>query len=137
MGKMLLKSFIVLLFVGLTACSSNTHMAFPGFNGNNEGENKAKNEYVSSGQPIGSNAMDKNDLEKMSHALDKPLGKSTSWANSMTNTNYTVTPTQKVSISGNPYCRKYTTVAVKNDQSNESTGTACVVATTGVWEAVK
>lgn len=81
-------------------------------------------------------AMDSIDRSKLWHALDKPIGKSTSWSNASTHMNYTVVPTQKVTINGNNFCRKYqVTATVQGGSSNVTEGSACV-GSDGNWEAV-
>jgi surface antigen len=89
--------------------------------------------------PIGGSiekSMDSTDKEKVSHALDKPLGKSTDWTNAATGTSYTVTPIKKLAIDGNPYCRQYKIEATVNDDHQEVTGTACVSASDSSWRLV-
>lgn len=80
-------------------------------------------------------AMDSIDKSKLSHALDNPLGKSTTWTNQQTGTTFTVTPTQKVVLNENPFCRRYTVLAVKGDQTKQTQGTACVSSDSS-WQAV-
>lgn len=80
-------------------------------------------------------AMDSVDKEKFSHALDKSLGKSTKWSNAVTSITYTVTPTKKVIIQGNSFCREYTVKEERGTNSREFNGTACVDATSN-WIAV-
>jgi surface antigen len=90
---------------------------------------------AASGERIGLGSMDSSDKSKMSHALDKPLGKSTHWVNESTGVAYTVVPTGKVSINGNPYCRRYTTTSEKGDRKRENSGTACVGSDSN-WESI-
>lgn len=80
-------------------------------------------------------SMDGIDKSKLSHALDNPIGKSTTWTNQQTGTTFTVTPTAKVVLNENPFCRRYTVLAVKGDRSKETTGTACVSSDSS-WQAV-
>ncbi|RDI43352.1 RT0821/Lpp0805 family surface protein [Aquicella lusitana] len=80
-------------------------------------------------------AMDVLDKTKMTRALDKPLGKSTEWENVSTGIRYTVVPTQKLTLNGNPFCRKYTITAAKGEKKRELQGTACV-GDDGNWKAV-
>ncbi|MBA3660394.1 MAG: hypothetical protein H0W64_01570 [Gammaproteobacteria bacterium] len=82
-----------------------------------------------------SRAMDSIDKSKLSHALDKPVGKSSQWTNDSTGTKYTVIPVEKVTIEGNSYCRRYRTTAQRNGNANESVGVACVGAD-GNWQQV-
>ncbi len=80
-------------------------------------------------------SMDVIDKSKLSHALDKPLGKSTTWTNSNSGIKYTVTPTEKVAINGNSLCRRYSISSAKNDKTRDGGGTACV-STDGNWHSV-
>jgi surface antigen len=77
-------------------------------------------------------SMDSLDKSKLYHALDGGIGKATSWDNVATGTEYTVIPTEKISVGGNPYCRRYTITSVKNRISRQMTGTACV-SSDGAW----
>lgn len=93
---------------------------------------------TASGEAVGGNisrSMDEADKSKLWHALDKPLGKSTQWVNTNTGTSYTVIPTEKLSINGNPYCRRYSVTSTRGGNTHEINGTACVSATSN-WEAV-
>lgn len=81
--------------------------------------------------------LDKYDQDKMSHALDKPLGKATEWSNPRTGVNFTVTPIAKLTYNGNPYCRKYTIVSSRQGMQQQSTGTACVSATDSSWQIIR
>ena len=80
--------------------------------------------------------LDSYDQEKMSHALDKPLGKTSDWSNPRTGIMYSVTPTGKIAFNGNPYCRKYTITSSRQGNRHESAGTACVSATDSSWQIV-
>lgn len=82
------------------------------------------------------NSMDKYDKEKVSHALDKPVGKTTEWVNESTGITYTVTPMKKLTYNGNPYCRQYKIISSRNDKNNEMTGTACVSSKDSTWRLV-
>lgn len=85
--------------------------------------------------PVSERSMDEIDRNKLSHALDAGIGKATSWVNTATGARYTVVPTQKVSVGGNPFCRKYKIATERNGSSKEVEGTACV-ATDGAWHPV-
>lgn len=146
------QAFKLMLFIctlTLTACSSNP------FSDYNEKKALEKNKTqvatadqnqheltppppVESKGTIGgtiSYAMDESDRTKLSRALDNPIGKSTTWTNPNSRVSFTVVPIKKVSVNGNPFCREYHATAVKNGNSNESTGTACVSAD-GNWKPV-
>lgn len=141
---------IILASVTLTACSS-----FDNWNGgsskNSRQQSKAgtaSNMGQTSNEPMSNpaaqkavgghaaRAMDSIDRSKLWHALDKPIGRATSWVNASTGMNYTVVPTQKITINGNNFCRKYqVTARVQGGGSNVTEGTACV-GPDGNWEAV-
>lgn len=80
-------------------------------------------------------SMDQDDKVKLSRALDKAPGKTTSWENGLTGITYSVTPTKKIVINDNPFCREYHTTATKGGQTKEITGTACVAAD-GNWHTI-
>lgn len=81
-------------------------------------------------------AMDENDKNKLSHALDSALGKSTEWENKMTGVKYSAVPIEKLTIDGNSFCRKYKITSTQNGVSKETFGTACVSPTDSNWERV-
>jgi surface antigen len=88
--------------------------------------------------PIAGNvgrSMDEIDRSKMWHALDNPVGKSTTWVSGRSGTTYTITPTKKVNANGNQICRRYSTTAVRDGQTREMVGTACV-SSDGNWHPV-
>jgi surface antigen len=96
-----------------------------------------KNPIIS--KAVGGNiamAMDENDKSKMAHALDKPLGKATQWANGRTGVHYTVVPNKKLVLNGNPFCRQFTVISIRNDAKNEIKKTACVSATDSSWQVI-
>lgn len=89
-------------------------------------------------QPIAGNfeqRMDSIDKSKLSKALDKALGKMTEWTNDMTGITYRIVPTQKIVVDGNQFCRKYTITVIKNQDSQELSGSACVTED-GNWHSV-
>ena len=131
---LILLPFVAGIFV-LSSCSQ--------FSGSSQSVKTADNKQVGllSGAPVAntgavggseSHQMDELDRSKLSHALDGGIGKATSWQNVATGIEYTVIPTEKISINGNPFCRKYTITSVKSGQSRESSGTACV-SSDGAW----
>ena len=82
-----------------------------------------------SSEPIGGSiekSMDNDDKIKMSRALDKAPGKTTSWTNKRNNLHYAVTPIRKIVLKDNPYCRTYQMTATRGSYSKEVSGTACV-----------
>lgn len=71
-------------------------------------------------------SMDDVDRMKMNQALENNApGVPAYWQNARTGTCYTVTPTQNVTIQGNPYCREYRTTAVIGGKKQQVYGTAC------------
>jgi surface antigen len=80
-------------------------------------------------------SMDQDDKTKLSRALDKAPGKTTTWENGLTGITYTVTPTKKIVIRDKPFCREYHTTATKGGNMKEITGTACV-ASDGNWHTI-
>lgn len=79
--------------------------------------------------------MDMTDKNKMYHALDNALGKSTKWTNATSNITFTVVPLKKVVINENPFCRVYRMSASRSGEVKQSSGTACVN-NNGAWEAI-
>lgn len=82
-----------------------------------------------SSEPVGGSiekSMDQDDKIKMSRALDKAPGKTTSWTNNRTGIHYEVTPIRKIVIKNNPYCRVYQTISTRGSFSKEVSGTACI-----------
>lgn len=131
-------SFIVL---GLTSCSNQGFWsASPDAKQTSQLQDGAPpGQGVTPGALMGGSigqSMDEIDRTKMSHALDKSPGKSTDWVNANTGTHYSITPLQKVSVQGNPYCRTYQAQAERGDNKQSFTGTACV-ATDGSWSEAR
>jgi surface antigen len=86
-------------------------------------------------EPIGGSiekSMDSNDKIKMSRALDKSPGKTTSWTNNHSGVRYDVTPIRKIVLKDNPICRTYNMVATRGAHNKEVSGTACV-SNDGAW----
>jgi surface antigen len=90
---------------------------------------------MTGGGEIGLKSMDANDKSKMSHALDNATGKSTHWVNGVSGINFTVTPTRKVVVENNPFCRQYLVVIAKGSYQKQFNGTACVT-TDGSWHTI-
>lgn len=87
---------------------------------------------------VGRYSMDSADKSKLHHALDNPIGKATTWINETTNVTYTVVPTKKVTIGGNPFCREYRLTEKRGSGSTrESYGTACVDTKSSKWQAAR
>ena len=127
------------MIVGLTlpACSQSQY-------GDECSENSEGKMGMLSGEPVADNgpvggnieqSMDSLDRSKLSRAMDGGIGKSTQWTNGSTGMTYMVTPTRKMTIGGNPFCRQYVISASRGGRSNQVNGTACV-ASDGSWHPV-
>lgn len=80
--------------------------------------------------------MNKKDREKISKALDQPIGKVTRWRNEDTGISYSVVATEKVEIEGNNFCRRYRITSERHDQVREVNKVACIDQTSGGWRPV-
>jgi surface antigen len=80
-------------------------------------------------------SMDSVDLSKLSRAMDKAPGKSTTWVNGATGIKYTVTPIRVVTVNDNHFCRTYSLTAERNNSKRATSGTACV-GTDSSWHDV-
>lgn len=81
------------------------------------------------GTSVGGNirsSMDKADIVRMSRALDKSPGKTTTWISVKNGTSYTVTPIKAVTVGKNHFCRLYSLTAEKGESKRQTSGTACV-----------
>jgi surface antigen len=136
-----IKIMVFCLYASLTACSM-----LPKYNNNTSsgvGVSDGREAPIGAGVAVGvqtggtiGTSMDALDKVKLSHALDKAPGKSTTWTNDNNGVTYTATPTKKISLNGNPFCRQYEVVAVKGENHRTVNGTACVAAD-GAWSEVK
>lgn len=152
MEKILMKLVVVSAGVLLSACNMYNqnpystramprHMAYNHMQATEMQDNRrmmmAENGKTPNvvGGNVGS-SMDSIDKSKLSHALDKPLGKSTNWANGNTGTNYTVVPMRKVTVNGNSFCRQYQVTVSHGEQQRNINGTACV-GSDGQWRSVE
>lgn len=152
MKNSLLKAMLVIITAGLAGCSGMSNMqgtsnyntaqgSGPGANGvvatsvDQTGRETNVNLTMAGGGDIGLKSMDANDKSKMSHALDNATGKSTHWENGVSGINFTVTPTKKVVIENNPFCRHYLVVVAKGNYQKQFNGTACVT-TDGGWHTI-
>lgn len=86
------------------------------------------------GGAIGKN-MDENDAAKTNAALNQQIGQPTHWTNPKTGVSYTIVPTKRMTVNGNPNCVKYYTTAVVNGKSQRVYGAACR-ASNGTWQPV-
>lgn len=139
MKSIALKTIVLLTAFSLSACSTNflsSQSSSQKKYADSQVGGNAENP-VATGEAPGSSLakMDEADRSKMFHALDSAPGKATNWTNPATGIAYTVTPVKKVTINGNPYCREYQTIAVKEDKQKEINGTACV-GQDGQWHSV-
>jgi surface antigen len=127
-------SALFLIAVGMALSSCSTHLS------TSQPEPGSKSQMaLLSGTPVNGGpvagsggGMDDLDRSKLYHALDAGIGKASSWDNVATGTEYTVVPIQKLTVNGNPYCRKYSITSVRSGNSHQTTGTACV-STDGGW----
>lgn len=126
--------------LSLTACNSNHFGQQQAMNssGVTTGNDLTDTPGVDTNSNVGGKvgqAMDKSDQVKMSRALDKPLGKQTTWQNLSSGMSYTVTPTAKTQVNGNHLCRRYQTSATQAGNTQTYTGVACIT-TDGNWHPV-
>jgi len=134
MKSILLKAAIIFMGASLMACTtkspqSNQQAARGSFAQRSNGMLLASRSELVAGADIGGSAafsMDSVDRKRMFKALDKPVGKPTQWVSQSSGVRYSVVSTEKITINGNPYCRRYTTTASKNDRERQFSGTACV-----------
>jgi surface antigen len=147
--KLGLKIIPIMLTISLTACSgypmlnSNPGYVSAGTHENElvgssvdqNGNERNVNVTMTGGGDIGLRSMTANDKAKLARALDAGTGRSTRWRNSITGITYSVTPTKKVEIKGNPFCREYNIIATKGANSKSINDTACIT-TDGSWHSV-
>lgn len=118
---------ITLVAMGVVSCTNRD------ITGNAASGNEA---MVASGDnatgSVGSGSMDSIDRNKLSHALDKTIGKQTTWQNASTGVTYTVVPTRKTTVGSNSLCREYTVTKAYGGNSSASQGVACV-GSDGAW----
>jgi len=131
----IIKLALLLAAIGLVSCSTNppSHPTVasttkPQTAGQTSGQLASGTEEASPiiGGDVG-RAMNDSDKSKLGHALDKAPGTPTTWVNNDTNTTFTATPTEKVTINGNANCRKYNVTATTGTVTKQTTGTACVM----------
>jgi surface antigen len=79
--------------------------------------------------------MNEDDKIKLSRALDGAPGKTTSWENFGTGYAYAVTPTKKITVDKNPFCREYVLIASKGGSQRDVSGKACITAD-GNWHTI-
>lgn len=136
MKKILPKVILLFLGANLAACTTGQEFPYLGSSAKTQppsepAEKKTAlvNEPIKNDSSLGgkiARSMDQNDRSKLAHALDNAPGKITQWVNRNSGISYTVTPTKKVTINGNPYCRVYEVVSNRGNKTEQMTGTACV-----------
>lgn len=76
------------------------------------------------------------DRARLAHSLDSPPGKTTTWMNTSTGVNYSITPVRKVTVNDNHLCRVYQgTATAHNGQTQTISGTACI-GDDGLWHKI-
>ena len=152
MNKALMKIAIVVTTVSLVSCSTNTQNqntavgavtggVIGGLAGSAIGGGVGKAVAIGAGIVVGAliggyvgSSMDSSDKSHMYTSVS--TGHPANWVNSNTHTVYSVNPSsQYITVNGNPYCRKYTTVATIHHKSHKVHGIACRQAD-GTWKAV-
>ena len=153
--KVLLQGSIVLMSISLISCSTNTQQENTGVGavtggvlgglagslvGGGTGKAVAIGVGIVAGALIGGyvgHNMDSSDHARMNNAMNtNRANTSTTWRNEKTGATYTVTPTsRRMTINGNPNCRKYRSTAIINGQQKNVYGTACLD-NNGAWRAV-
>lgn len=134
MKKMTLGGIFVLFAMILAACSSNPLTMKQNTHGNVPDGQEMRESTASVGGNL-AKSMDSIDKDKLSHALDKPFGKETTWTNAMSGITYSVIPVKKETVNGNSFCRTYQVTATKGENKKEYSGTACV-SDSGTWEGI-
>ncbi|WP_114834787.1 RT0821/Lpp0805 family surface protein [Aquicella lusitana] len=83
-------------------------------------------------------SMDSSDNMRATNAMENnPTNKSTHWRNKKSGTRYTVTPVSgRMTVNGNPNCRKYRTSAIIDGKRKTVYGVACRQAD-GSWQTVR
>lgn len=153
MNSVLTKLLVLVMSVSLMSCSTNTQKENTGVGvatgavaggllgslvGGGTGKAVAIGVGIVAGALVGGaigHSMDSTDHTNVNNAV--MTGKTTSWENSKTHSNYTVVPSKRyVTMNGNKYCRNYTTTAVISGKTSTVHGVACRQAD-GSWKAVQ
>lgn len=149
MKSMLTKLLVLVMSVSLMSCATNTQKENTGVGvatgavaggllGSLVGGGAAIGVGIVAGALVGGvvgHSMDSTDTVYVNNAVT--TGKTASWQNSKTHSNYTVVPSKKyVTMNGNKYCRNYTTTAVISGKTSTVHGVACRQ-TDGSWKAVQ
>jgi surface antigen len=151
----LMMFFVALVSIALVSCSTNTQRENTGIGvatgavagglagsliGGGAGKVVAVGVGAVAGALLGGyigHSMDSSDKDKMNSAMtNNPTNKATTWKNSSTGTKYTVAPTSsKMTVNGNPDCRRYYSTAIIDGKKQKVSGIACQQAD-GTWQAV-
>lgn len=148
----IIKSLIIMVSIalaGITGCSTNTTRENTGVGvgvgavaGGLLGSTIGGGAAIAGGAIVGGliggvigNSMDSSDKTAMNNAMNSPSGQPTHWVNKKTGMSYTVVPTSRVTVNGNPNCRKFYTTAVVKGKRQRVYGVACPTAN-GTWQAV-
>lgn len=151
----LMKLAILLLSVCLAACSTNTQeqntgigavtgAVVGGLAGSAIGAGTGQVVAIGAGAVIGAlvgggigHSMDSSDTTKTYVVLDKnPTNKVTRWKNTSTGQTYMVVPvSDRMTMKGNPNCRKFRAVAIINGKKQHVYGIACRQMD-GTWRAM-
>ena len=148
------KILVLILSIGLVACSTNTQKENTGIGavtgavvgglagsafGGGTGKVVAVGVGAVAGALIGGyigHSMDSTDSVKMNSAMNNPTNQTTHWKNKKTGARYSMTPTSnRMTVNGNPNCRKYHSTAVINGEKHRVYGVACLQSD-GTWKAV-
>jgi surface antigen len=120
---------VSLAAIGLVSCSSFNNQGGMASNG---AEPMMAQGETTSNETVGSGSMDSIDRNKLSHALDKSIGRETTWKNGATGVTYTVVPTRKTTVGSNTLCREYRVTKAVGSNTSESSSVACV-GSDGSW----
>jgi surface antigen len=105
----------------------------------NTGQPVALGAGMSSGGALVTDSVEKimsdEDKIKLSRALDGAPGKTTTWQNYSTGYTYAVTPTKKITVDKNPFCREYILMVSRSGNQRDVSGKACITAD-GNWHTI-
>lgn len=155
MRKSLTKLAVVLACASLAGCSTNTQSENTGIGavtgavvgglagsaiGGGTGQAVAIGVGAVAGALLGGyigHSMESSDHSQMYSVMDNnATNQPTSWTNARTGATYTLTPTsKKMTIHGNPDCRRFYTTAVMKGKKQQVHGVACRQAD-GAWQTV-
>lgn len=156
MKHLLLKASILALSVNLVACSTNTQSentgvgavtgaVVGGLAGSLIGGGTGKVVAVGAGAILGAvvggmigHSAESSDHSQTYSALnDYNSNQPTTWTNKKTGVTYTVTPTSgRITVHGNPNCRRFVAQATENGHTKRTRGIACRQSN-GAWVTVR